>query len=56
MGEKNKISHSMGVKKTFKKKPIVKVFESQKEIVLTTDANKLAVSDILLQDGYPFMY
>ena len=38
------------------KKPVVKVFDPKKEIVLTIDASKLAVSAIISQDAHLFMY
>ena len=54
-GEKQDIAFNR-VKKALMSKPIVKVFDSKKEIVLTTDGNKLTVSSTLSQDGHLFMY
>ena len=54
-GEKQDIAFNR-VKKELMKKSVVKVFDPKKEIVHTTDATKLAVSAILSQNGYPFMY
>ena len=48
--------HIQEGKKSLMKKPIVKVFDPKKEIVLTTDESELAVSTILSQDSHPFMY
>ena len=44
------------LKDALMKKPVVKVFDSNKEVVLTTDASGKAVSAILSQDNHPFMY
>ena len=38
------------------KKPEVKVFDSKKDIMLTTDASEHLISGILSQDGNPIMY
>ena len=38
------------------KKPVVKVFDPQKDIALTTDANEHSISGILSQGGHPIIY
>ena len=44
------------LKDALMKKPVVKIFDPKKEIVLTTDASGKAVSAILAQENHPFMY
>ena len=38
------------------KKPVVKIFDSKKDITLTTDASELSISGILSQEGHLIMY
>ena len=38
------------------RKPIVKIFDSKKEVALMTDASEHAVAAILSQEGHPIMY
>ena len=44
------------LKDALMKKPVVKIFDPKKEVVLTTDASGTAVSAILAQENHPFMY
>ena len=38
------------------KKPVVKIFDSKKDITLTTDASEHLISGILSQKGHPITY
>ena len=38
------------------KKPIVKTFDTEKDITLTTDASEHSISGILSQEGHPIIY
>ena len=38
------------------KKPVVKIFDPKKDIMLTTDRSKYSISGILSQEGQMIMY
>ena len=38
------------------KKPLMKIFNPKKDIMLTTDASEHSISGILSQEGHPIMY
>ena len=44
------------LKKNLSEDPVVKVYDINKDLELTTDANEKAISGILSQDGHPVLF
>ena len=54
-GEKQQNSFE-NLKKKLASKPVIGIFDTMKEVTLTTDASEKAVSGILSQEGHPVFY
>ena len=44
------------LKKALTSKPVIKIFNPKKEVILTTDASECTIAAVVSQEGHPIMY